>query len=192
VTQMLTETASPKQVVDEIFRLFRERGDMMYGEDVTERMHGLQCGVLAEQAGCRPGLVAASLLHDLGHLLHDLGEDAAERGIDAAHEEVGDRWLRRWFPESVTEPARLHVDAKRYLCTIDAEYRAALSDASARSLELQGGQMSEDEVHDFESNPYFKDAITLRRFDDQGKDPDLAEVELERFRPVLEGVIARA
>lgn len=182
----------PSTVVDEIIRLFEERGDRMYGEDVTERMHGSQCALLAEEAGCRPELVAAALLHDVGHLLHDLGEDVADRGVDAHHEVVGDRWLRQWFGPEVTEPARLHVDAKRYLCTVDAAYRAGLSAASTRSLELQGGLMTPAELAAFEANPHHQAAVQLRHFDDRGKDPETPAVDLERFRSLLEALVRPA
>lgn len=177
------------EVIDHIFDLFRRRGDMEYGEDVTERMHALQCGVLAERAGCPDTLIAASLLHDIGHLLHDLGEDIAERGVDARHEDHGERWLRRYFSPEVTEPVRLHVESKRYLCAVDAEYRAALSAASEKSLMLQGGPMTEDEIRAFEAGPHFEHAVTLRRFDDAGKDPTIAEIDVQHFRPILEAVI---
>ncbi len=186
------QATDPSAVVDEIIRLFRERGDRRYGEDVTERTHSSQCALLAEQAGCPPALVAAALLHDVGHLLHDLGEDVAQRGVDAHHEVGGDRWLRQWFGQEVTEPARLHVAAKRYLCTIDAAYRAGLSSASARSLELQGGLMTPEEVAAFEASPHHRAALQLRHFDDRGKDSDKPAVDLERFRPVLEALVLAA
>jgi len=177
------------EVIDTIFRVFAERGDMLYGEAVTERMHATQCGQLALRTGCRPTLVAAAFLHDIGHLLHDLGEDVAERGVDARHEDHGEAWLRAYFPPEVTEPVRLHVDAKRYLAAVDAEYRAALSEASEHSLMLQGGPMSPAERAAFEAGAHFEAAVQLRRFDDLGKDPHADPIDPELFREVLEAVI---
>ncbi len=177
--------ADAHALIDHIFELFRARGDLLYGEDVTERMHAVQCGALALEQGCGTTLVAASLLHDIGHLLHDLGEDIAERGVDARHEDIGWAWLSAWFPPAVTEPVRMHVAAKRYLCAVHPGYMAGLSDASRRSLELQGGPMSPEEVERFEADPFWEDAVTLRHFDDTGKDATLAEVDLETFRPAL-------
>lgn len=176
---------SHEQLVDRIFELFRTRGDMLYGEDVTERMHALQCGTLAMDQGCSQTLVAAALLHDIGHLLHDLGEDIADRGVDARHEDIGWAWLKQWFPPAVTEPVRLHVAAKRYLCATDPAYQPGLSASSLHSLFLQGGPMSEQEVRDFEDGEFCLDAVTLRRFDDHGKDPNMREADLESFRPAL-------
>ncbi len=180
--------ASNERVIDLIMRLFLERGNMEYGEDVTERMHALQCGSLAERDGRSDALIAAAFLHDIGHLLHDLGEDIASAGVDAKHEDVGDAWLRRYFPDEVTEPVRLHVESKRYLAR-DAGYRAALSAASERSLMLQGGPMNDAQAAEYEKGPHFEAAVTLRRYDDTGKDPSLAEIPVEHFRPYLERTI---
>lgn len=176
-------------MIDTIMSLYRERGHMEYGEDVTERMHALQCGLLAEAEGQPDTVVAAAFLHDIGHLLHDMGEDVAERGIDAKHEDEGDRWLRASFPEIVTEPVRLHVAAKRYLCTVEPGYLEGLSEASVKSYHLQGGPMSPDEVAEFERHPNFEQVVLVRRYDDRGKDPDMPEIDVEHFRPILERVL---
>ena len=180
---------SNAEVIDMVFEVFRRHGDKLYGEAVTERMHAVQCAHLAEAAGHSQTLIAACLLHDIGHLLHDLGEDVAERGIDARHEDEGEAWLRTFFPTAVTEPVRLHVESKRYLAATEPMYRAQLSPASERSLMLQGGPMDADEIAVFEVGEHFEDAVRLRRFDDMGKDPDAPLIDPERFRPVLEAVI---
>src|SRR4051794_3328971 len=147
-------------VIDRLFELFREKGHGAYfGEAVTETEHALQCAHLAEQSGAAPALVAAALLHDLGHLLHGLPEDVAERGIDARHEEGGAAWLRGHFGPSVVDPVRLHVAAKRYLCAVEPDYLASLSEASRRSLALQGGPMSAAEVARFEQEPGWRAAV---------------------------------
>jgi len=181
--------SSNAEVIDAIFDVFARHGDKLYGEAVTERMHAVQCASLAQADGRTPTLVAACLLHDIGHLLHDLGEDVAERGIDARHEDQGEAWLHPFFPPEVTEPIRLHVESKRYLAAIDPAYRAQLSTASERSLMLQGGPMDDDEVAAYERGAHYQDAVQLRRYDDMGKDPDAPAIEPERFRAVLEAVI---
>ncbi len=185
----IDHTSSSAAVIDAIFDVFARFGDKLYGEAVTERMHAVQCAALAEADGCPPTLVAACLLHDIGHLLHDLGEDVAERGIDARHEDQGEAWLRPFFPPEITEPVRLHVESKRYLAVVDPEYRARLSPASERSLMLQGGPMHAQEIATFQRGAHFEDAVRLRRYDDSGKDPQASAIEPERFRPVLESVI---
>jgi phosphonate degradation associated HDIG domain protein len=175
--------------VDEVFELFRSGGAAAYlGEPVTLREHMLQCAAYAEAEGAPPELVAAALLHDVGHLLHQGPEDAAEHGVDTAHEEVGFRFLTERFPPSIVEPVRLHVAAKRYLCAVDPAYRDLLSPASELSLGLQGGPMSEGEVEEFERLPHFEAACRLRRWDDAGKDPDAAVPPLEHYRATLAAV----
>ena len=46
------------------------------------------------------------------------------------------------FRPRFTEPVRLHVAAKRYLCAVESEYLDLLSQPSLVSLRLQGGPMS--------------------------------------------------
>lgn len=172
-------------IIDQIFAAFRKYGQQTYGEQVTMTAHMLQSAVFAERDGASNTLIAAALLHDYGHLIHDLPEDIAEQGIDAIHEEVGADHLAAYFEPAVTEPGRLHVAAKRYLCAVDPAYFDGLSPASVQSLALQGGPFTADEVHAFEQNPHFEDAIRLRRYDDLGKEPTMQTPDLEHYRPVL-------
>lgn len=177
-------------VVEEIFRIFQRRGDETYfGEPVSQKEHALQAAHQAEQEGADPRLVVAALLHDIGHLVHGMGEDVADRGIDARHEDAGETWLARHFDPAVTEPVKLHVSAKRYLCRIDPGYLAELSRASVQSLSLQGGPFNADEARQFEMHPYYREAVRLRRWDDRAKIPGLAVPELEHYRPVLEAAL---
>jgi predicted HD phosphohydrolase len=110
--------------------------------------------------------VVAALVHDIGHLLQNLPEDIADRGSDAHHEDVGHAWLARHFGPEVTEPVRLHVEAKRYLCRVDPGYLKRLSPASVQSLALQGGPFDDAEVREFENRPHYRDAVRLRTWDD--------------------------
>jgi phosphonate degradation associated HDIG domain protein len=175
--------------VERIFGAFDSNGAEAYlGEPVTLREHMLQSAAFAEAESAGDTLVAAALLHDIGHLLHDGDEDAAKKGIDTYHEEVGFRFLERHFPPAVVDPVRLHVAAKRYLCAVDPSYRDELSPASILSLELQGGPMSPEETAAFEEEPHWQEACRLRRWDDLGKEPGAAVPPLEHYRPVLEAV----
>jgi phosphonate degradation associated HDIG domain protein len=177
--------------IDLLLRLFQERGQAAYlGEAVSQTEHALQTAWAAEQAGAGSALVAAALLHDVGHLLHDLPDDCALAGVDDAHEERAARWLARLFGEDVTEPVRLHVAAKRFLCATDAAYCSLLSEASWRSLQLQGGPLTPAEVAQFRCHPHAEAAIALRRFDEQAKVPGLQTPSLEHFRPYLEAALA--
>jgi phosphonate degradation associated HDIG domain protein len=181
---------SKSEVVDEIFRTFREYGAEQYlGEQVSMTEHMLQSAHAAEQDGASPTLVAAALLHDYGHFIHELPEDAAEHGIDTRHEEVAFGFLSEHFGPAVVEPIRMHVAAKRYLCAVEPSYLQELSPASIRSLELQGGPYSSEEVAEFERSPHARDAVRLRRYDDLGKVPGLATPDLEHYREILTAVM---
>lgn len=184
---MITQTAN--DVFDEILSRFEARGDQHYGENVTEQEHALQTAASAERVGADPSVVVACLLHDYGHLMHDLGQHIAEEGIDAHHEELGAKFLTQYFPPEVVEPARLHVAAKRYLCTKRPEYLAGLSDASRLSLELQGGVMNDAEVAEFEANPHFQAAIELRHHDDAGKVEGAQTKSLADYRELVTSFI---
>jgi [1-hydroxy-2-(trimethylamino)ethyl]phosphonate dioxygenase len=177
-------------VIDEIFRVFREQGSGAYlGEPVSLTEHMLQSALAAERDGAPPRLVAAALLHDYGHFIHDLPADSAEHGVDTEHEEVAHAFLSAHFGPEVAEPVRMHVAAKRYLCATEPSYMAELSPASILSLELQGGPYSQAEVAAFEASPYAEDAVRLRRYDDIGKLPGLETPDLEHYRPVLQAAI---
>ncbi len=163
--------------------LFDAKGGRQYsGEPVSQLEHALQSAQLAEQAGAGAELITASLLHDLGHMSNDMGETPTLHGIDDRHQFHGVSALKGLFPEAVLTPIRLHVDAKRYLCAVDPAYWASLSDDSKRSLELQGGAFSAEQAAKFIAQPFARDAVELRRWDDLAKaagktTPDFAHYE---------------
>lgn len=173
-------------MIDQVHELFTRFGVEYYGEEATQLSHALQCARLAQLDNCPPALVAAALLHDIGQFIDDAGNAAETLKLDARHEAAGAAFLRRWFPESVTEPIRLHVDAKRYLCAVEPDYAAGLSRASVLSLQFQGGPMSPAEARQFERQPYVDDAVRLRRYDDAGKQAGLEVPALETYFPLLE------
>jgi len=178
-------------IVDRILETFAARGDLAYGsEAVTQRQHALQSATLAIDEGAGGPLVVAALLHDIGHILDttELPPDDAGN-LDDAHEDRAAAWLARHFGPAVADPVRLHVAAKRYLCTIDPTYAGKLSPTSHKSYLDQGGPMTADERAAFEAEPYFKEAIRLRRFDDQAKDPARRTAPLESFRNLIDEAI---
>jgi [1-hydroxy-2-(trimethylamino)ethyl]phosphonate dioxygenase len=173
-------------VIDEVFSLYAARGSAAYfGEAVSMTEHGLQAAHFAELEGGRDAVVAAALLHDIGHLIATVPDDIAEWTVDARHEATGARWLGARFGAEVAEPVRLHVRAKRYLCTVDPSYFSQLSPASVLTLRLQGGLMSAEEVASFRAEPGYRDAIVVRRCDDRGKIAGLATRRLEDYYPLL-------
>jgi gamma-butyrobetaine dioxygenase len=198
-------------------------GAAYLGEAVTVAEHMLRTAWRARLAGADAPLVAAALLHDIGHVVtpdsavepdraagpdratgpdraaeERAGRDGTEldaasafaAGIDAGHEVVGAHWLEPFFPPEVTEPIRLHVLAKRYLCAVDAGYQRALSSASRRTLALQGGPLGPADAAEFTAGPHAAAAVELRRWDDDGKDPQVAVPPLVSYLPLL-GRVAR-
>jgi phosphonate degradation associated HDIG domain protein len=167
--------------------LMTEKGRRRYGlHDVTQLQHALQSATFAEQSGDPPALIAAALLHDIGHMVHGLGENPAEDGVDDRHEAMGYTFLGTYFATDVTDPIRLHVAAKRYLCAVEPAYFSVLSPDSVLSLKLQGGPMSPTEIVAFQAEPYAEAAVRLRRHDDVAKVQDLQTPDIAHFVPYLE------
>jgi gamma-butyrobetaine dioxygenase len=172
---------TPQQVVDTLAVLFEGEGAEDYlGEEVTQAQHMLQAAALAAAEGASPALVAAALLHDVGHFRGAVhGRELMSGARDNRHSHQGADWLAPWFGPAVTEPVRLHVAAKRYLCAMDPDYFARLSPASVHTLSLQGGPMSPAEGARFAAASFADDAVRLRRWDDAAKEaaavvPDFA------------------
>ncbi len=172
--------------VDEVFELLAEGGGEAYcGEPVTQLEHALQAAWFVQRKGGGNALVAAALLHDLGHLLHHAGEDVADHGVDTQHEELGAQALAGHLPAAVLDPIHLHVAAKRYLCFANSRYLAQLSPASVQSLALQGGPMKPEEAEAFLALPHAREAVVLRHADDAAKVEGLAVPALESYRELV-------
>lgn len=166
----------------ELLEIFVGRATRRYGlSAINQLQHALQAAALAEADNAPPATVLASLLHDVGHMVHDLGEDPAARGVDDVHEELGATWLAERFGPEVSEPVRLHVTAKRYLCTVEPDYFSKLTPDSVRSLKLQGGPMSPDEVAAFRADPFHAEAVRLRRYDEGAKDPRAQTPDFDHY-----------
>jgi [1-hydroxy-2-(trimethylamino)ethyl]phosphonate dioxygenase len=171
-----------QKAIDEVTELFLGGGGRQYGgEAVTQLAHALQCAAAAETEHAPPALIIAALLHDVGHLTHALGPKPAARGIDDMHEQGGADFLAGRFVPAVSEAVRLHVDAKRYLCAIEAGYFATLSPESVRSLGLQGGVFTPEQAEEFIARPYARDAVRLRRWDEQAKVKGLSTPDFAHF-----------
>jgi len=173
--------------VDVIGALFAGEGAQDYlGEEVSVAVHMRQAGTLAEAAGAPATQVAAALLHDVGHICGRTvsGRELME-GTDNRHGEAGAAWLAQWFGEEVTEPVRLHVAAKRYLCAVEPGYYSKLSAASVYTLSVQGGPMNPAEAAAFEALPHAQAAVAVRRWDEEAKDPAAETPEVEHFRALL-------
>ena len=173
----------------ELWAIYSGRGGEAYfGEVVSTLEHSLQAAYFAQESQGSDALVVAALLHDIGHLIESAPSEIAAWNIDARHEVSGARWLACRFGPDVYEPVRLHVPAKRYLCATDPNFLGQLSPASTRTLALQGGPMSEAEVDAFRREPFHRDAIRLRRFDDQGKIAGLRTPDFAYYRGLIDRI----
>ncbi|CAN5570121.1 HD domain-containing protein [soil metagenome] len=178
--------------VERIEELFRLHGRSVYEdarrEPVTALAHALQCAQLAEWADAEPSLVAAALLHDVGHFI---AMDPAGDEVDDVHELRAVPFLAAELGPSVIEPIRLHVQAKRFLVATDNAYAAALSPASVHSLRLQGGSMCVDEMRLFVELPFSRQAVSLRRWDDMAKEPSKRTPSLDYYLRLVEQLSRR-
>ncbi|MDH5354695.1 MAG: HD domain-containing protein [Gammaproteobacteria bacterium] len=187
---MSNQSLYRSNIIDFILDLFARRGAEEYmGEPVSMAQHMEQSAACAVADGADDELVIAALLHDIGHFVGDFPLDALENGIDNYHEEAGADFLAPYFPATVTEPIRLHVAAKKYLCAVDSSYSSRLSDASVQSLEVQGGPMTEAEVAEFERNPHHQSAVKARLYDDDGKVAGLDIKPVYQYRDKLESLL---
>lgn len=179
-------------IVTFIADIFLRRGAESYlGEAVTMSEHMLQGAFLAEQSGASDELVAAALLHDIGHYTNEFGDDYVDQGIDNLHDEAGARVLDGFFPPVVVACVRLHVAAKRYLCAVDPSYFGKLSPASIATLKLQGGPMAPEEVAQFRQGPFYEEAVRVRLWDEAGKVPSMSTPPFDYYTPLLQRVIDR-
>lgn len=186
----MTKTAyTSDEIVDLIGDIFLRRGaDSYLGEQVTMSEHMLQAALLAEQEGAEDALIAAALLHDIGHYLSEFGENSFAHGIDNHHDAAGARVLEGNFPPLVVECVRLHVAAKRYLCATDPTYFGRLSPASVHTLSLQGGPMDAREVAVFAANPFHLPAIRVRIWDEGSKIAGHPTPDFAHYEPLLRRV----
>lgn len=170
-----------------ILILLKTKGsNIQYGnEEVTQLEHALQCANLAEQNNHAKEFITAALLHDIGHLLYD-GKDPIHEGKDGYHENLGADYLSQYFDEKVTIPIRAHVNSKRYLAFAEESYLNLLSEASKISLVAQGGPFTKEEAKNFINKPFMKEAVQLRRFDDQAKEHNKITPSIEHFQHYVE------
>lgn len=180
-------------IIAELLDLLENHAGSLYGgEAVTEREHALQAAAAAEKAHAGPALIAAALLHDIGHLLPGSHVGTGDKTYDLRHEQAGADWLSHYFPAEVVDPIRLHVAAKRYLCFAERDYWDSLSPSSQASLRVQGGPFTAEEAKAFLAHSHAQAAVALRRWDEAAKVPGLPTPDVYHYRPYLETVLQMA
>ncbi|MEM7194163.1 MAG: HD domain-containing protein [Pseudomonadota bacterium] len=177
-------------IVDFIGDIIGRRGKESYlGETVTMEQHMLQAAWQAEQDDASDAEIVGALLHDIGHYTNEFGDDYIDQRIDNHHESAGARVLAPFFDPSIVQMVALHVKAKRYLCATNPEYTRELSDASIKTLELQGGPMNEKEIRSFERHKAYKSAVKVRHYDDLAKEPDIKTPPLDHYLQIVQRVL---
>ncbi|KKO17644.1 MULTISPECIES: phosphonate degradation HD-domain oxygenase [Pseudomonas] len=169
---------TPAQIIDSTFALYERHGSDDYiGEAITQLEHMSQAAQLAMAEGFDDEVVLAAFFHDIGHLC---GGDASMGGYGVvSHERIGAEYLRRCgFGERMARLVQYHVEAKRYLTLRQPGYYQRLSEASRRTLEYQGGVMSEAEADAFERDPLFSVSLRMREWDERAKEVGAPLIDL--------------
>jgi predicted HD phosphohydrolase len=163
---------------DELLALLSRGVEHADEERVDLLDHSLQCAeLLRARFPDDRELQLAGLVHDVGTILvPDDPAGHASTGAAAVAPVLGRRvaWLVSW-----------HADAKRYLVTTDARYRARLSERSLVTLEHQGGTMDETEVDALGAAPDLAALLALRRADDDAKVVGASPAPLDTWAPLL-------
>ncbi|MDD2110774.1 HDIG domain-containing protein [Pseudomonas asiatica] len=173
---------TPAQIIDSTFALYERHGSDDYiGEAITQLEHMSQAAQLAMAEGFDDEVVLAAFFHDIGHLC---GGDASMGGYGVvSHERIGAEYLRRCgFGERMARLVQYHVEAKRYLTLRQPGYYQRLSEASRRTLEYQGGVMSEGEADVFERDPLFEVSLRMREWDERAKVVGVAVIDLDGLK----------
>ena len=189
---------TPSEVVDEVFGLYSKFGDADYiGEPVSQIEHMSQSAQLAIDEGFDSEVVLAAFFHDIGHICvmnAAQGPDHIDGSMGGygqkSHERIGADYLRSCgFPERVAKLVENHVQAKRYLTYKYPEYYHQLSEASKKTLEYQGGVMSEEEAKRFEGDPLFETSILMRKWDELAKEISVPVIDMEILRKMATSVL---
>jgi len=163
---------SKQAVIDEIFDLYQQYGQEDYiGEAISQIEHMSQSAQLAIAGSYDDEVILAAFFHDIGHICVQATAEETMAGYGVkSHEKIGADFLRaKGFPERVAKLVENHVQAKRYLTYKYPAYFENLSEASRKTLEFQGGVMSQQEAEAFERDPLFDLSILLRKWDEEAK-----------------------
>jgi len=192
---MKTPTQDVQQVIDEVFALYERFGDADYiGEPVSQLEHMSQSAQLAIARGCDNEVVLAAFFHDIGHIcVMQHGENSMGGYGVKSHEKIGADFIRsKGFPERVAQLIESHVQAKRYLTFKYPAYFQALSEASRKTLEFQGGKMTAEEAERFENSNIFEESIMMRRWDEEAKEMHVEIIDLEDLKSRARSVLKNA
>ena len=171
-------------ILDKIISNFKNNKSLYIGEKVTMSEHMIQSAMLAEKAKCNDNLVCSCLLHDYGHFIIEDPYSLVNNNKDGEHEAIGYEYLKKFFNKEIVEPIKYHVLAKRYLAR-NKKYFNFLSEASKKSLKLQGGILNDDESKEFKKKKYFKNSILVRKFDESAKQTNIKMKSIDNYKSLL-------
>jgi len=186
-------------MADRLIETMTKSAARQYGrERVDELAHALQCAELADAAGADEELVLACLLHDVGRyavaqegISDTLERITARAHAGRGHHEAGADLVAPYVSERVAFLIRAHAEAKRYLCTTEPGYWDSLSPGSKHTLTLQGNLLTVQEVERAKGQPWWPEAIRLRRWDDAAKVVGRSTRELAAWEPLLRKYFGR-
>ena len=171
-------------ILDKIISNFKNNKSLYIGEKLTMSDHMIQSAMLAEKAKCNDNLVCSCLLHDYGHFIIEDPYSLVNNNKDGEHEAIGYEYLKKFFNKEIVEPIKYHVLAKRYLAR-NKKYFNFLSEASKKSLKLQGGILNDDESKEFKKKKYFKNSILVRKFDEAAKKTNIKMKSIDNYKSLL-------
>ena len=171
-------------IIYKIVSNFINNKSLYIGEKITISEHMIQSAMLAEKSKSNKNMICACLLHDYGHFILDEPTELIKKKQDGKHEDIGYEYLKKFFRKEVVEPIKYHVIAKRYLAR-NKKYYNRLSRASVLSLDLQGGLLNSKEAKAFEKEKFFKDAIKLRKFDENAKKVGVKIKDIIQYKDLL-------
>lgn len=174
-----------QQTINEVFILFDKYGkDDYIGEPISQIEHACQSAQLAEAEGFDEEVILAAFFHDIGHLCAKEGVFESMDGYGVKrHEQIGADFLRsKGFSEKIARLVENHVQAKRYLTFKYPAYYEALSEASKKTLEFQGGKMTATEAVKFENDTLFSLSIQMRTWDEKAKEIGVELPDLNKYK----------
>lgn len=185
--------ARHEQVIAEVFGLYERFGNSDYiGEPVSQIEHMSQAAELAMAEGFDDEVVLAAFFHDIGHICADSAENMGGLGV-VSHERLGADYLRRaGFSERMARLVEYHVQAKRYLTLKEPGYYQRLSEASRRTLEYQGGVMTESEAEAFEQDPLYTVSLRMRHWDELAKKVWVPVIDLQILKAKASALLAKS
>lgn len=171
-----------RQRLESIFGLYELNGSAEYvGEPVSILEHSFQTALLAQNEGYEDDVILAAFFHDIGHFLPNKNEMNGLGNI--SHEVAGANFLyKNGFSNRIALLVRNHVEAKRYLTFKYSNYYEKLSESSQKTLQFQGGKMSEEEAKMFEKMPMFELYLKMREWDDRAKEVELKDAKIDFYK----------